>query len=132
MNPRHSNRWLGNRFRQRSSGSVRKCGGRHMAKLNPSIRGSIWQFAYWVANRTVGHPLLEGVNYAAIFEEPSALEAAFAVYCNALEVDEQGVVSRLVCPSQFHAASDCDAQSPRICCFLVIGAGTLVHVVRNA
>ena len=64
-----------------------------MAKLSPSVRGSIRQFAYWVANRSVGLPLLEGVDYGAIFEEPSAMESAFAVFCNTLEVDAAGVVT---------------------------------------
>ncbi|MFO0938337.1 MAG: hypothetical protein U0798_17665 [Gemmataceae bacterium] len=62
-------------------------------KLSPSVRGSIRQFAFWVANRSVGHPLLEGIDIAAIFEEPSAMEAAFAVFCNVLEMDETGVVT---------------------------------------
>ena len=64
-----------------------------MAKLSPFVRGSVRQFALWVANRSVGHPLLEGIDYAAIFEEPSALEAAFAVFCNVLDVDDRGTVT---------------------------------------
>ena len=64
-----------------------------MAKLSPSVRGCIRQFAFWIANGTVGHPLLEGIDYRAIFEEPSALEAAFAVYCNVLEFDSRGIVT---------------------------------------
>ena len=59
-------------------------------KLSRSARGSVRQFAFWVANRTVGLPTLEGVDYGCIFEEPSALEAAFAVFCNVLELDPQG------------------------------------------
>ena len=55
-----------------------------MAKVSTSVRGSMRQFAYWVANRTVGLPTLEGVDYGCIFEEPSALEAAFAVFGNVL------------------------------------------------
>jgi len=61
-------------------------------KLSQSVRGSIRQFSYWVANRSAGYPLLDGIDIGAIFEEPSAMEAAFAVFCNVLEVDEQGVV----------------------------------------
>ena len=64
-----------------------------MAKLSPSVRGAVRQFAYWVANRTAGLPVLEGIDYSAIFEEPSALEAAFAVFCNVLEVDPPGAVT---------------------------------------
>jgi len=62
-------------------------------KLTPSVRGSIRQFAYWVANRSAGHPLQDGVDIGCVFEEPSALEAAFAVFCNVLEVDGQGQVT---------------------------------------
>jgi hypothetical protein len=40
----------------------------------------------------VGHPLLEGIDYSCIFEEPSALETAFAIFINVLELDEQGNV----------------------------------------
>jgi hypothetical protein len=64
-----------------------------MAKLSRFVRGSVRQFAYWVANGSVGHPLLDGVDYRCIFEEPSAFEAAFAVFCNNLEVDAEGVVT---------------------------------------
>lgn len=38
-------------------------------------------------------PLLEGVDYSAIFEEPSALEQAFAIFMNVLEVDDKGNVT---------------------------------------
>jgi len=64
-----------------------------MAKLSISVRSTIRQFAYWVANRSVGHPLLEGVDYSAIFVEPSAMEEAFAVFVNVLEVDQNGKVT---------------------------------------
>ena len=64
-----------------------------MEKLSPSARGCIRQFAYWVANRTVGLPVLEGVDYGCIFEEPSALETAFAVFGNVLEFGPDGVVT---------------------------------------
>lgn len=64
-----------------------------VAKLSPSFRGAVRQFAYWVANRTAGLPVLDGIDYTAIFEEPSALEGAFAVFCNVLEADGQGLVT---------------------------------------
>jgi len=64
-----------------------------MAKLSLSVRSSIRQFAYWVANRSVGHPLLEEVDYSCIFVEPSAMEEAFAVFLNILEVDQNGLVT---------------------------------------
>ena len=58
-----------------------------MAKLSLSARGAIRQFAFWVANRSVGHPLLNGIDYTCIFEEPSAMEQAFAIFVNVLEFD---------------------------------------------
>jgi hypothetical protein len=64
-----------------------------MSHLSPSVRGAIHQFAFWVANRSVGLPVLEGVDYACIFEEPSAMQIAFAVFANVLEVDAAGVVT---------------------------------------
>jgi hypothetical protein len=45
-----------------------------------------------LANGSVGHPLLEGIDYSCIFREPSALEAAMAIYANVLRVNESGQV----------------------------------------
>lgn len=64
-----------------------------MAQLSPSVRGSVSRFALWLANGTAGLPVLDGVDYRCVFDEPSALEAAFAVYLNVLEVDADGVVT---------------------------------------
>ena len=33
---------------------------------------------------------MEGVDYTCIFEEPSAMEQAFAIFLNVLELDESG------------------------------------------
>lgn len=63
-----------------------------MAKLGNSVSGAVRLFAFWIANRTVGKPLLDGIDYSAIFEEPSALEQAFAIFINVLELDDAGVV----------------------------------------
>mgnify|MGYP003321991236 CR=1 FL=1 len=32
-------------------------------KLNRSISGAVRRFSYWIANGTVGYPLLEGIDY---------------------------------------------------------------------
>jgi hypothetical protein len=64
-----------------------------MAKLSPSVSGAVRQFSYWIANRSVGLPLLEGIDYSCIFEEPSALEQAYAIFVNILEVNEHGTVT---------------------------------------
>ena len=61
-----------------------------MPRLSHSVSGAIRTFAYWIANRSVGSPLLAGIDYACIFEEPSALEQAFAIFANVLELDEAG------------------------------------------
>ncbi|YCM43435.1 hypothetical protein V2O64_19185 [Verrucomicrobiaceae bacterium 227] len=63
-----------------------------MPHLDKSVSAEVRQFSFWVANRTVGHPLLEGIDYSCIFEEPSALEQVYAIYMNVLEVDDAGKV----------------------------------------
>ena len=64
-----------------------------IGKLNHSVSGAVRQFSYWVANRTVGLPILEGVDYSCIFKEPSALEQTYAIFMNVLEVDENGIAT---------------------------------------
>jgi hypothetical protein len=63
-----------------------------MPRLSESVSHSIRQFSFWIANRSVGDPLLDGIDYSCIFEEPSALEQAYAIFANTLELDEHGVV----------------------------------------
>jgi hypothetical protein len=63
-----------------------------MAHLSHSVSGALRTFSYWLANKSVGHPLLEGVDYSCIFEEPSALETVYAIFANVLEFDEAGQV----------------------------------------
>ena len=63
-----------------------------MPHLSHSVSGTLRTFSYWIANRSVGHPLLEEVDYSSIFHEPSALEQAYAIFANVLEVDESGRV----------------------------------------
>ena len=64
-----------------------------MPKVSQSVSGAVRTFAFWIANRSVGHPLLEGVDYSCIFEEPSALEITFATFMNCLEFDDSGMVT---------------------------------------
>lgn len=62
-------------------------------KVNPSISGAVRKFSYWVANGTVGCPLLNGIDYFEEFREsPSLLEQVYAIFINNLELDEQGHV----------------------------------------
>lgn len=49
------------------------------------------RFAGWVARGSVGHPLLEGVNYwDELRDSPSQMETLFAVFVNNLRLDEHG------------------------------------------
>ncbi len=63
-----------------------------MPKLSHSVSGAIRTFSYWIANGTLGHPLLQGVDYTRIFREPSALEQDYAIFANVLEFGETGQV----------------------------------------
>ncbi|BDD12585.1 hypothetical protein FUAX_50170 (plasmid) [Fulvitalea axinellae] len=60
-------------------------------KLSNSFSGALRTFAYFIASGT--HYQLEGVNYLELFgEEPSAIEQAFAIYANVMELDSEGNV----------------------------------------
>ncbi|MDR6879533.1 hypothetical protein [Bacillus sp. 3255] len=63
-----------------------------MQKLSHSFSGALRTFSFWLANGTVGLPLLEGIDYSCIFEEPSALERAYAIFANVIEMDDNGTV----------------------------------------
>ena len=62
------------------------------AHLSRSFSGALRTFSYWIANRSVGHPLLEGVDYSCIFREPSTLEQVYAIFANVIELDDCGQV----------------------------------------
>ena len=69
------------------------CTSKVIMKLSHSVSGAIRQFSYWIANGTVGYPLLEGIDYFDEFKEsPSLLEIVYAIFINNLEVDENGEV----------------------------------------
>ncbi|MBL3658778.1 DUF7677 family protein [Fulvivirga sediminis] len=60
-------------------------------KLSNSFSGALRTFAYFMASGT--HYQLEGINYLDLYgEEPSAIEQAFAIYANVIELDEDGNV----------------------------------------
>ena len=63
-----------------------------MPKLSESFRGALRTFSFWISNGTVGHPLLDDVDYSCIFKEPSALEAVYAIFANVIEMDADGNV----------------------------------------
>ena len=60
-------------------------------KLSQSFSGALRTFSFWIANGTVGLPLLEGVDYRQfIIKEPSMLEQAYSIFANVIEFDEEG------------------------------------------
>lgn len=60
-------------------------------KLSPEFCGALGQFALWLANGSVGHPILENVDYSEIFTDPSVFEAVFIIYANNIEMDKDGI-----------------------------------------
>lgn len=64
---------------------------KHPAKLSHAFSGALRTFGFWVANGSVGHPLLDGIDYRqTILEEPGVMEQAFAIFANVIEFDEKG------------------------------------------
>jgi hypothetical protein len=62
-------------------------------RLSHSFSGALRTFSFWVANGTLGLPMLEGVDYRfALSEEPSALEQVYAIFANVIELDDSGKV----------------------------------------
>jgi acyl-[acyl carrier protein]--UDP-N-acetylglucosamine O-acyltransferase len=60
-------------------------------KLGNSFSGALRTFAYFMSSGT--HYQLEGVNYLELYgEDPSAIETAYAIYANVIELDEKGNV----------------------------------------
>jgi hypothetical protein len=67
--------------------------GGHMMKVSNSLSGALRTFSFWIANGTVGYPLLEGIDYiSVVLSEPSSLEAAYAIFINNIEMDDNGTV----------------------------------------
>ena len=60
-------------------------------KLSNSFSGALRTFTYFMASGT--HYMLEGVDYLSLYgKEPSAIEQAYAIFANVLELDENGQV----------------------------------------
>ena len=64
-------------------------------KVNTYVSGAVRQFAYWFAHGTLGHPLLDDIDYIGeiLKDESSFAEQAFAIFMNNLELDETGRVT---------------------------------------
>src|SRR4051794_9682239 len=59
--------------------------------LSHQFSGDLRLFAFWVANGTVGHPLLEGIDYwQDVRDSPSLMEQVFAIYANVIRLDDEG------------------------------------------
>jgi hypothetical protein len=64
---------------------------KYPSKLSPAFSGALRTFSFWVANGTLGQPLLEGIDYRqTMIEEPGLLEQAYAIFANVIELDEEG------------------------------------------
>ncbi|WP_378174084.1 hypothetical protein [Aquimarina sp. SS2-1] len=60
-------------------------------KLSNSFSGALRTFTYFIASGT--HYQLKGVEYLKLFgSEPSAIEQAYAIFANVIELDENGEV----------------------------------------
>lgn len=60
-------------------------------KPSPEFSGALRTFSFWVANGSVGHPLLEGIDYRPeMLASPSLMEQAFAIFANVIEFSHDG------------------------------------------
>ncbi|MCD0447736.1 hypothetical protein LO762_00780 [Actinocorallia sp. API 0066] len=64
-----------------------------MAQLPEDLRASLRFFALYLANGTLDPDLLDGVDYLPVLtKSPAALETAFTIFTNVLDIDEDGQV----------------------------------------
>lgn len=60
-------------------------------KLSHSFSGALRTFAYFMASGS--HHQLQGVDYLSLYgSDPGAIEMAYAIYANVIELDEEGTV----------------------------------------
>jgi hypothetical protein len=60
-------------------------------RIGDGASGAIRRFAGWVARGSVGHPMLDGINYwDELRDSPSEMETCFAIFANVLEFDDAG------------------------------------------
>jgi len=60
-------------------------------KVSNDFSGALRTFAYFMASGT--HYMLEDVKYLELYgEDPSAIEMAYAIFANVLEMDDEGQV----------------------------------------
>ncbi|WP_045876663.1 hypothetical protein [Pseudofrankia sp. DC12] len=60
-------------------------------RMSHGASGAVRRFAGWVARGSVGHPLMDGIDYwTELAESASQMETCFAIFMNVLELDDQG------------------------------------------
>jgi len=60
-------------------------------KLSNDFSGALRTFAYFMTSGS--HYMLEGVDYLSLYgNDPSAIEQAYAIFANVIELDETGQV----------------------------------------
>jgi hypothetical protein len=61
-------------------------------KLSPAFSGALRTFSFWIANGTVGLPLLEGIDYRPeLLASPSLMEQVYAIFANVIEFSGNGI-----------------------------------------
>lgn len=61
-------------------------------KLSPEFPGALRTFSFWIANGSVGLPLLEGIDYRPeMLASPSLMEQAYAIFANVIELSGDGI-----------------------------------------
>ena len=61
------------------------------SRLSAGASGALRTFAYWIANGSLGNPLLEGIDYwSEMRDSPSLLEQTVAIFANVLVLDDLG------------------------------------------
>lgn len=61
-------------------------------RLGKNLCSHLRMFAFYLANGTLALSVLDGIEYREVFEEASTLEMVFNIFCNVLEIDEDGEV----------------------------------------
>nr|WP_091664358.1 hypothetical protein [Massilia sp. PDC64] len=63
----------------------------HPHKLSSEFSGALRTFSFWMANGTVGLPLLEGIDYRPeLVASPSLMEQTYAIFANVIEFSDDG------------------------------------------
>jgi hypothetical protein len=61
-------------------------------RVSKSLATSVRQFAFWIANKSVGKSIIGNTDNSNLINESSAFEMAFAIFMNNLELDDDGKV----------------------------------------